>query len=254
MNQQKTVVHLLQDYQQGYLSPEHLEETIVKIAQVQAKQEARKEVQNEIRKLMQSQFQKEMGRLVGVIISIIVLAFFGYKIGLRWPRVTQNQSAEAVSNQSQLSFEEINTGTIPKMGDRIAGYKVTSAHGQRISPCPGCSSNHPAVDIGTPTGTLLYVPLPSSDTVEVRCRYGNKLTGLLGEIDIGDTTLQFLHLETCISGVTQGGEAFATTGTAGTGPHADIRAKKPDGTRPQIRSGLIGKALKPDYILRSSRY
>jgi murein DD-endopeptidase MepM/ murein hydrolase activator NlpD len=110
-------------------------------------------------------------------------------------------------------------------GDTIAGYTVTSGYGPRPSPCPGCSSEHPAIDVATPTGT----PLHAVGDIEVTCKSGGG-SGNYAEFEYQGILHQSLHLDTCTPGSYSYGEKFATTGATGngTGPHLDVRVKQDD--------------------------
>jgi len=44
-----------------------------------------------------------------------------------------------------------------QVGTEISGYTVTSGYGRRSAPAPGASTNHLGVDLGTPTGTSIYM-------------------------------------------------------------------------------------------------
>lgn len=110
-----------------------------------------------------------------------------------------------------------------KAGDTIAGFKVTSARGNRKAPCEGCSSQHEGVDVATPTGTPLYAPA----AVTVACSQ-DPGGGTVAQFELGGATHKFLHLSTCKAGHVKPGKAFAATGSSGrgTGPHLDYRVKQ----------------------------
>ena len=210
------IERLLEDYKNGHLNEQTLEKAIVNIAKHEA--------------------QQESGRVFGFLVAIALLGW------LAWQGIPQSPPLNPPTGGTQgETFEEFNVGRIPRKGDRIAGYPVTSPHGDRVSPCLGCSSNHPAVDVGTPIGTALYTPVAG----KMECRNYGGLSGLVGEMAIDSVKLQYLHLRSCISGNYQAGEKFGSTGMAGTGAHLDIRAKNSDGTRPKLRTDLIKKSLKP---------
>lgn len=118
------------------------------------------------------------------------------------------------------------------VGDTIAGYRVTSGYGARPRPCPGCSSYHPGIDVGTPTGTPLYAP----GDVTVQCK-ADAASGNYAEFDYQGMLHQWLHLATCTPGQKRFGETFATTGSTGvgTGPHLDYGLSRvaSESTRPR---------------------
>ena len=109
------------------------------------------------------------------------------------------------------------------VGSKVAGYRVTSGYGPRPRPCQGCSSYHPGIDVGTPTGTPLYAP----GDVTVTCK-SDRTSGNYAEFDYQGMLHQWLHLNTCTPGSYSFGDKFATTGSTGvgTGPHLDYRVKQ----------------------------
>ena len=115
-------------------------------------------------------------------------------------------------------------------GDTIAGFPVTSGYGLRQSPCPGCSSDHRGVDLGTPSGTPIYAPAAKSSRVKVDCWTDPGGGGLVADIsspDIPEIKFQALHLSDCATGLHPGGAIIARTGNTGngTGPHLDWRQR-----------------------------
>lgn len=128
-----------------------------------------------------------------------------------------------------------------KTGEVIAGYPVTSDYGERISPCNGCSSFHPGVDMGTNIGDPLYAPF---DT-EVSCVDYGGLAGLVAEFPSPGNSyiVQLLHLDDCTPDVYKRGQKIALSGTAGTGPHLDLRLKDVNGDRPIPSKELLRRVL-----------
>ncbi len=110
------------------------------------------------------------------------------------------------------------------VGSTVAGYRVTSGYGPRRSPCPGCSSIHPGIDVATPAGTPLYAP----GDVTVSCK-SEAAGGHYAEFEYQGMTHQWLHLQpgTCKAGTITKGQQFAATGASGrgTGAHLDYRVK-----------------------------
>ena len=110
------------------------------------------------------------------------------------------------------------------VGSTVGGYRVTSGYGPRRSPCPGCSSIHPGIDVATPAGTPLYAP----GDVTVSCK-SEAAGGHYAEFEYQGMTHQWLHLQpgTCKAGTITKGQQFAATGASGrgTGAHLDYRVK-----------------------------
>lgn len=115
------------------------------------------------------------------------------------------------------------------------GYRLTSDFGQRPPPCAGCSSFHPAVDLGTPTGT----PVGAADGGEVVYVAPEGQNGGYGTtvvVDHGNGyQTRYSHLQA--SNVSVGdpvgrGQQIATSGStgAGTGPHLDFGVYENSGT------------------------
>jgi murein DD-endopeptidase MepM/ murein hydrolase activator NlpD len=130
----------------------------------------------------------------------------------------------------------------PKVGDTIAGYRVTSGYGQRKKPCPRCSSFHPAIDLGTPIGTPLYAVTETS----VKCWRDANGGGLVAEYALpGQKIVQLLHLKSCKNGKAKGGEQIAQSGNSGigTGAHLDLRLKPRSIVPP---TELIERTLRPN--------
>jgi hypothetical protein len=142
---------------------------------------------------------------------------------------------ETAARYTQETFG--NLGFTPKPGDKINGYTVTSGYGDRPAPCAGCSTFHPAIDIGTPIGTPVYIPArPQNDfakdkgeTVLIQCRQPNQTGGggLVAEILLPERGIiyQALHLSKCSDKLMGGGHQFGESGNSGvgTGAHLDLR-------------------------------
>ena len=152
---------------------------------------------------------------------------------------------KVANNSTSISMKDVqlisNTSLAP--GESVAGYPVTSGYGPRVSPCSGCSSYHPAIDVGTPIGTPLYAPFETT----VQCLNYGGLAGLVAEFPSPEQTytVQFLHLDDCTPGEARKGQKIAKSGTAGTGEHLDLRLKDANGDRPIPSKTLLEKVLKP---------
>lgn len=130
----------------------------------------------------------------------------------------------ALRSQSQQAKMNFDWNKTPKVGESIAGYRVTSGYGPRSKPCPQCSSYHPAIDVGTPVGTPLYA---IADTA-VKCWQDSKGGGLVGEYALPNRTIvQLLHLSDCKGGNAKAGDVIAKSGNSGigSGAHVDVRLK-----------------------------
>ncbi|MGD1908307.1 MAG: glycoside hydrolase family protein [Leptolyngbyaceae cyanobacterium] len=139
--------------------------------------------------------------------------------------ITVYQSEPALEQWGVIPLEALRP---VQKGDTIAGFPVTSGYGLRRSPCPGCSSDHRGIDLGTPTGTPLYAPAAKSSRVKVSCWTDTGGGGLVADIsspDIPDIQFQALHLSNCATGLHPSGSIIAMTGNTGngTGPHLDWR-------------------------------
>lgn len=172
------------------------------------------------------------------------------KLAAPWQSFLEMQLGEpgkpkkVVNSTTQgLSDVQLVSNTSVRIGEVVGGYPVTSDYGPRISPCPGCSSFHPGIDVGTDIGDPLYAPF---DT-EVSCPNYGGLGGLVAEFPSpeGAYTVQFLHLNDCTPGKAKKGQKIAESGTAGTGPHLDLRLKDKNGDRPIPSRELLEKVLKP---------
>lgn len=171
-----------------------------------------------------------LASVAGLTICILLISPIGYGIGIA-QRAKHNiingpfwlrDIVGLVQDQPALA-ETPTTSTPAKVGDTIAGYQVTSGYGPRESPCPGCSSNHKGVDLGTPIGTPVYAPY----SAKVECRY-NQASGNIAHIKpVGGDAPEFLalHMHQCWAGKRKSGQLVGTTGNTGngTGPHLDWR-------------------------------
>lgn len=162
-----------------------------------------------------------------------------------------NRSADAaISYLMPSSYQPIapvtTTKTSAEIGDSIAGHLVTSDYGPRKSPCPGCSTHHVGVDLGTPLGT----PLKAPKDISVYCWWDANGGGNVASVTpagSGDT-IKMLHLSKCESGAYAKGDTFALTGATGrgTGAHLDIRwADKREPVIEDIEPYLTGEPILP---------
>lgn len=109
---------------------------------------------------------------------------------------------------------------------------ITSTFGPRSAPLPGASTNHGAVDIGTPIGTNVYAC--ESGTIETATNAGN--AGNMVTINHGNGFVsKYMHLSEfkVKKGETVNkGQIIALSGNTGnsTGPHLHFQLEK-DGTK-----------------------
>lgn len=158
------------------------------------------------------------------------------------PKPVVNVAPSATGEGSATHFQPSAHKPVPiKIGDTIGGYRVSSGYGPRRSPCPGCSSNHPGIDLATPTGT----PLHAVGEIEVVCR-SQGAAGKYAEFVYQGILHQALHLDSCTPGSYTFGQVFAKTGSTGlgTGPHLDVRVKQ-DGQRVLPAKEVIHAMLAP---------
>ena len=113
-----------------------------------------------------------------------------------------------------------------RVGDKVAGYTITSAFGPRQRPLKPDgtlgSQDHKAVDLGTPVGVQIHMIGTGVGTVE--CLSDPEGWGSYAGITPSDIpyTFQAAHLQHCRSGQFRSGEVIGTTGTSGgVAPHLD---------------------------------
>lgn len=167
--------------------------------------------------------------MIGLVATISTVLIWGVTPlnqafrGLGW-------TATKTARYAQETFGDL--GFVPKPGDKVAGYPVTSGFGKRTSPCAGCSSNHNGIDLGTPIGTPVYLPVKQGENYQIRCRQPHQTGGggLVAEVLVPSRGVlyQNLHLSQCSEKTMAGGRVFARTGASGvgTGPHLDLRKAK----------------------------
>ncbi|MBE9111823.1 glycoside hydrolase family protein [Nodosilinea sp. LEGE 07298] len=128
-----------------------------------------------------------------------------------------------------------------KVGMTVAGFPVTSNFGKRPPPCPGCSSDHKGVDLGTPTGTPLKAFVAGT---KVSCWWDSGGGGQVASIWIGPEFYQALHLSSCRNGTYGPGEVYARTGNSGSGTGAHLHwEQKIGGSKVQPKKGVLEATL-----------
>jgi len=140
-----------------------------------------------------------------------------------------------------------------KVGDKILGFEVTSAYGQRVAPIEGASTKHEGVDIATPEGTPLYViGKPKSGSAfggiaDVFCTVPSAedargQAAFVKSVDFPDIEFVYYHLKVCSGGRLDPGMKFGETGNTGNtdGPHLHFGVR--------IKGDWLKADFKEEYI------
>ncbi len=124
----------------------------------------------------------------------------------------------------------------PNIGDKIAGYEVTSPYGKRIHPISGRSHFHGGVDVSTPLNTNLYAIGPTGTKTTLKCwtdATGGGLVATMTSPSFPSLQFEALHLSWC-KAPTNGSqiqvdarEIIGGTGSTGysTGPHLHFQMR-----------------------------
>lgn len=153
-----------------------------------------------------------------------VLTIYNYGVEVRENYAT---SSTAIASSNGTCVPPGGEGSGKATGDfanPAPGYVLTSNFGRRARPCGGCSSFHPAVDVGTPIGT----PVSASDggqIVYVGRAGGYGKTVVIDHGNGYQTRYSHLSAYTVSEGtqVSQGQQIAASGNTGyGTGPHLDF--------------------------------
>lgn len=174
--------------------------------------------------------------IAGTLLSITLIKPLNAITEGGW-RLTQLPNMDNFYTSVQTSFkaDEPFQKTLKK-GDNVLGYEVTSAFGPRKAPIAGASTFHNGIDIATPIGTPLYVPVtpaPKSSIqgfADVACNDWDQEAGKTAYItsaQFPDIELVVMHLSECFTGRVNAGGEFAKTGNSGNseGPHAHIEMR-----------------------------
>jgi hypothetical protein len=105
------------------------------------------------------------------------------------------------------------------VGDKVAGYPITSNFGYRDAPMAGASTVHKGVDVGTPWGTRIHMVGNGSVTCGEEPGYGKY--AILKPTDL---PYEFLagHLSHCAAGEYRSGQVVARSGETGRGTGAHL--------------------------------
>ncbi len=110
--------------------------------------------------------------------------------------------------------------------------RITSFFGPRRAPTPGATTNHGAIDIGTPTGTPVYAA--QTGTVEMSMYLGSYGNFILIDHGGGLETAYAHNSQRLVKkgDIVQKGQKIALSGSTGrsTGPHLHFEVRK-NGTR-----------------------
>lgn len=143
----------------------------------------------------------------------------------------------------------------PVVGDRIAGYTVSSPFGMRTHPVTGEQKHHSGVDLATPEGTPLYAAIEAGQTVDLICGNEPDGYGLWGSYRLPDgSEIRLAHLKRCIPRTYRAGEAIANTGNTGmsTGAHLHLELLQ-DGKKVAPPADLVWQTMtgrKPSPVLK----
>jgi len=214
------------------------------------------------------------GICLAAVGTVAIIYFSPLAIGLQ--RITKGVewTVEKVEKTKQWVDSTIAPDLMgtPYLGERIAGWEVTSEYGPRKTPCSGCSTFHQGVDLADPRGEkhtmgrkLYAVGEPGTKT-ELTCWQDSKGGGLVATLkpeSMPNYQIDLLHLSSCSlkNGETRkvnSGTVVAKVGNSGlsTGAHLDIRVKKNEKRIPPAR-GLIWWTLdgtKPQPIIAQRRF
>jgi hypothetical protein len=141
------------------------------------------------------------------------------------PKASPDEKLETAGELIHPSFKRPDFKAHPALGEKIAGYEVTSLFGPRPKPCPTCSDFHRGVDLGTPIGTVVYAIGSPGSTVKVECKQdtgGGGLYSVQTTPEFPDLSFESLHLSNCAEGNQPAGSVIARSGNSGTGTGAHL--------------------------------
>lgn len=136
-----------------------------------------------------------------------------------------------------------------KVGDRVAGFRISSQFGDRTHPIDGYRKPHLGTDVQTPIGTPVYALADASVGANVRVTcWSDPQGGLIALISsdlLPGQTIKLMHLQRCFSGVKAAGEQIALTGATGkvTGPHLHVEQINALGQHSDPAAGILSWLL-----------
>lgn len=190
-----------------------------------------------------------------IIFCLAAIFIQPFSSATKWGwRTAQLPTTDALHTSIQTDYKASEEFTKPlKVGDKILGFEVTSAYGQRVAPTQGASTKHEGVDLATPVGTPLYViGKPKSGSAfggiaDVFCTVPSAedargQAAFIKTVDFPDIEFVYYHLNVCSGGRLEPGMKFGETGNTGnsTAPHLHFGVR--------IKGDWLKADFKEEYI------
>jgi murein DD-endopeptidase MepM/ murein hydrolase activator NlpD len=161
-------------------------------------------------------------RIIMIMAIATALIFFIEPLNGLWRGLftVVKATGEAITDTTK-TVDKVTNGIItdlkrsPAKGEKVSGYIVTSPYGMRNGRL------HAGVDIGTPTGTPVYIPMDKKYETEVSCLFdsttGGGLYAQFKNTQFPDYSFQAFHLTKCIvkpgeTKTLKGGDIYGWTG------------------------------------------
>jgi hypothetical protein len=175
--------------------------------------------------------------LFGIAVFVIYVTPIAGIIQKIWKATVGVSKAAIEATENSINYWAPDLQKAPKVGDKISGYAVTSPFGERKAPCSGCSGFHKGVDIGTPSGTSVYLFGKPGQKITVKCWWDDKGGGQVAEFESMGFKFKYLHLikGRCASGSQTVGQIIGSTGATGVGTAAHFH----------FQQEKSGKAIEP---------